>query len=311
VTAPRHNLDQLLVFDTIIRAGSFAAAAKALHRVPSAVTYAIRNLEEALDLKLFEKKGRKSVLTAEGHRVLEQVRAVLGQARSLDRLADHLGGKWEASVHVVADGALPMTSIVKGVQRFLARGLPTRVRLDIECQDGVLERFERDHAELMLTLDFDRELGTYALTRLPSLEMVLVASPTHPLTQRDRLDKEMLTSHLELVVRDTAPRFVDNPRASFLGTEHVIYLPDFHAKRLALIEGTGFGWTPHHIVDEDMRAGRLQPIDLVDGNRWTYQPRLVHRSTEPLGPAGMQLATDLKEAFWEGRKVEGRAGEDQ
>ena len=141
MSAPRHNLDQLLVLDTIIRTGSFAAAAKALYRVPSAITYAIRNLEEALGTPLFEREGRRSVLTPTGTRLLEQARAILGEARSLDRLADELAGEWEPTVHVVADGALPITTIVKGVQLFLGRGLPTRVRLDIECQDGVIERF--------------------------------------------------------------------------------------------------------------------------------------------------------------------------
>ena len=302
MSAPRHNLDQLLVFDTIIRTGSFAAAAKALHRVPSAVTYAIRNLEESLGLSLFEREGRRSVITQEGTRVLEQARSILSEARSLDRLADELGGEWEPTVHVVADGALPITLIVQGVQRFLSRGLPTRVRLDIECQDGVLERFQRDHAQLMLSLDFDRELGTFALTRLPTLDMAFVASPEHPLAQLDKVEKNDLSGHLELVVKDTAPRFVDQPRGSFMGTEHVIYLPDFHAKRLALLAGIGFGWSPVHVISEDLEAGRLKLINLAEGNQWSYHPRLVHRSTEPLGPAGLQLAEDLCEAFGGGEK---------
>ena len=297
MTAPRHNLDQLLVLDTIIRTGSFAAAAKALHRVPSAVTYAVRNLEESLEITLFEREGRRSVLTTSGTRVLEQARAILREARSLDRLADELGGEWEPTVHVVADGALPITSIVKGVQRFLARGLPTHVRLDIECQDGVIERFQRDKAQLMISLDFDQELGTFSLTRLPSLEMVLVASHIHPLSAGSGIEKDQLLAHLELVVKDTAPRFADQPRGSFMGTQHVIYLPDFHAKRLALVEGIGFGWIPRHIIEADLKEGGLVLLDLVGGNTWTYHPRLVHRSTEPLGPAGMQLAADLKAAF--------------
>ena len=105
MTRPRHSLDQLLVLDTIIRTGSFSSAAKALHRVPSAITYAIRTLEESLDLILFEKQGRRSVLTDAGHRVLEQARLVLSEARSLDRLADEIGGEWEPTVQVVADAA--------------------------------------------------------------------------------------------------------------------------------------------------------------------------------------------------------------
>jgi len=297
MSRPRHSLDQLLVLDAIIRTGSFSGAAKELHRVPSAITYAVRNLEESLDLSLFEKSGRRSVLTEAGHRVLEQARSVLGEARSLDRLADEIGGEWEPTVRVVADAALPITKIVKGLRHFLDRDLPTRVRLDIECQDGVLERFQQEHADLMLALDFDRELGTFALTHLPTLTMVLVVHPSHPLAQQRQIDKGLLTEELELVVKDSASRFNTKPRGSFMGSEHVIYLPDFHAKRLALLAGVGFGWVPEHVVKDDLSFGRLVEVSLIDGSRWSYHPRLVHRSTEPLGPAGMLLARDLKWAF--------------
>ncbi len=297
MTAPRHNLDQLLVLDTIVRTGSFAAAAKELFRVPSAITYAIRNLEESLEIEIFERQGRRSVLTDQGQRVLEQARTILGEARSLDRLAHELAGQWEVTVHVVADSALPITAIVKGVRRFLDRKLPTRIRLDIECQDGVHERFEKDHADLMLTLDFDRERGTYSVSRLPLLEMVLVASPEHRLGQAKSIEKADLFSEVELVVKDTATRFSDHPRRSFMGCQHVIYMPDFHAKRLALMAGIGFGWTPKHLVEKDLASGKLVMVDRVDGKEWTYHPRLVHRSTEPLGPAGLKLVEDLKWAF--------------
>ncbi|MGC6418591.1 MAG: LysR family transcriptional regulator [Bradymonadia bacterium] len=299
MSMPRHNIDQLLVLDAIVRTGSFAAAAESLNRVPSAVTYAVRNLEESLGIPLFEKVGRRSLLTADGHLLLEQARSVLAQARGLDRLADELAGEWETSIRLVADAALPITQIVRGLKRFFDRGLPTRVRLDIECQDGVLERFETEHADIMLTLDFDRESGTFTLFPLPVLEMVLVASAGHGLAHKQKIEKDDLAKELELVVKDTAKRFRDKPRASFIGTDNVIFLPDFHAKRLALLSGIGFGWTPKHIVADDLDSGALVLLDLVGGHHWTYHPRLVHRSTEPLGPAGMKLIEDLTVAFTE------------
>ncbi|MFM8390992.1 MAG: LysR family transcriptional regulator, partial [Methylophilaceae bacterium] len=51
------SLDALQVIDTIARKGSFAAAANALFRVPSAITYNVRKLEEDLGVKIFERKG--------------------------------------------------------------------------------------------------------------------------------------------------------------------------------------------------------------------------------------------------------------
>jgi DNA-binding transcriptional LysR family regulator len=53
------TLDSLEVLDAIDRRGSFAAAARELDRVPSAITYAVRRLEESLDALLFD-RGRRT-----------------------------------------------------------------------------------------------------------------------------------------------------------------------------------------------------------------------------------------------------------
>ena len=48
------SLDALEVIDAIARKGSFAAPADSLYRVPSAVTYTIRKLEDDLGIALIE-----------------------------------------------------------------------------------------------------------------------------------------------------------------------------------------------------------------------------------------------------------------
>ena len=51
------TLDGLEVLDAIDRRGSFAAAAEELHRVPSAITYSVQQMEESLDIALFDRRG--------------------------------------------------------------------------------------------------------------------------------------------------------------------------------------------------------------------------------------------------------------
>ncbi len=50
----------LQMVSLIARTGSFAAAARALGKVPSAVTYSIRQLEEQLDVLLFDRRSRQA-----------------------------------------------------------------------------------------------------------------------------------------------------------------------------------------------------------------------------------------------------------
>lgn len=56
----------LEVVDAVARNGSFSAAARELHRVPSAVSYTVRQLEEWLAVPLFERRHRDVELTAAG-----------------------------------------------------------------------------------------------------------------------------------------------------------------------------------------------------------------------------------------------------
>ena len=61
------TLDQLRLFMAVVDHGSFGAAARALNRAVSVVSYGIANLEAQLGLRLFDRQGtRKPQLTAAG-----------------------------------------------------------------------------------------------------------------------------------------------------------------------------------------------------------------------------------------------------
>jgi transposase-like protein len=62
--------DALSMLQAIARAGSFAAAARAIGVVPSALTYRVRQIEEALDVLLFDRSTRQARLTPAGDELL-------------------------------------------------------------------------------------------------------------------------------------------------------------------------------------------------------------------------------------------------
>ena len=281
---PRYTLDQLVVLDAIARSGSFAAAARELHRVPSAISYTVQALEGALGVALFDRQGHRASLTAAGRHLLEEARDLLARARQLDQAATLLGEGWEPELQVVVDGAWPMGPLVKALQEFGARAIPTQIRIDVEDQDGVIDRFHADHADMMIALGLE-DGGRLKGQALPALDMVLVASAAHPLAAMRGLDRDLLSAHVDLVVKDSSPAFARTPRKTFLGTRHVIRFSDFHAKLAALRAGVGFGWIPQHLVARDLEQGELVLLDLPDGNRWSYQPQLITRRDELPGKA--------------------------
>jgi len=264
------TLDQLRALEAVARTGSFGGAAESLHKVPSAISYAIKGLEDALELTLFDRRRRTATLTPEGARVLEAVREVLAEVRALDRLALQIRDGWEPELRVVVDGALPMGPLTRCLRTFSDPDIPTRLTLDVEYRHGVLDRFNQDRADLMLILGFDDtdDTSRYEMRPLAPLQMVLVGRGDHPNT--------------ELLVRDSSAR-IDS--TSFTGSRHLVHLTDFHTKRIALLDGAGFGWMPRHLVEEDLQDDALEQLEIDGLSSWTYHPQLVWRADHPPGRA--------------------------
>ncbi len=60
------SLDALEILDAIDRRGSFSAAGKELHRVPSTISYTVSKLEDDMGVQIFERSGPKIALTLAG-----------------------------------------------------------------------------------------------------------------------------------------------------------------------------------------------------------------------------------------------------
>ncbi len=289
-------LEHLEVLEAIVRTGSFAAAARETHRATSAVSYAVRALEESLGLELFDRSGHRAVLTPAGKTILEEARKVLGPALQLDAVARQLREGWEPRLEVVLDGIFPLPPVMRALKRFSAEQVPTQVRLMVEYLGGVRERFETDRADLMLSLDWTPDAALEGEALAP-IEMVLVVHCDHPLAGVQGVTREGLRESVELLVADSGSERSDRPHDIGFDARQQFELSDFHSKREALLGGVGFGWLPMHLAGEALDAGELAEVDAVDGARYRFTPYLVHRRGEAPGRGGRLFLELLREEY--------------
>lgn len=64
------NTKYLYTIKTVLETGSFQKAASKLNYTQSTVTFHIQQIEQELDIKLFDRIGRKMVLTQAGREIL-------------------------------------------------------------------------------------------------------------------------------------------------------------------------------------------------------------------------------------------------
>ena len=294
-----YTLDQLTALEAIDRLGSFSGAAKELGRATSAVSYAVKTLEHALDLELFDRSGHRAELTPAGRVVLQEARYVIRRAQGLQHRAAQLRQEWEPEVVIVLDGIVPMTPLIQAMRRFSGLGLPTRIQIRVEYLSGVRQRFHDDNADLMLAVDATQERGLVTHP-LPPIRMFLLVHRDHPLRKLGRaVTREDLAQHVELIVNDSGPVCWESPLLA-LGSPHVFELSDFYSKREALVGGIGFGWVPEHLVTEPLSSGALELVGFEEGDEHVFYPRVAHRRDVPLGRAAETFMVYLQDQLQDG-----------
>ncbi len=292
----KFDLDSLQVLDAIVEAGTFAEAARRLHRTQSAVSYAVGKLEKSLSLQLFDRSGHRAELTDSGRAILDEGRALLARAQQLESMAHQLSENWEAKLEVIIDGILPIDPILGVLKNFADEAIPTRIQVKMEFLGGVQYRFNRDDADIMVVKDFEPNFGLRA-TALSPVEVVLVCSRDHPLAELDAdspADRQILHEHVELTVQDSSPSGRADTR--MFGGPRVFYLSDFHAKKAALLAGLGFGWMPLYLVREELACRRLVEFPYLEISRYQFTPMAVHQTSRPLGRAGRRFIESLQAA---------------
>ena len=202
-TPMRLDLDSVRVLNAVVEQGSFAAAAKVLHRAQSAVSYQIRKLENNLNLTILDRSEYRAVLTPEGKAILSEGKRLLAQAEHIEHLARQLGQEWEPSFEVVIDGILEISPIMSVIKSLINEDIPTKISLTMEYLGGVQHRFEQNQADIMLVKEY--QASTQLLAHpLAEVECLLCVSNQHPLAKLKKVDLNALQQHIELSVHDSS-----------------------------------------------------------------------------------------------------------
>src|SRR5450631_866822 len=122
MTASRNVLtpEALTMMDVIARTGSFAAAARELGKVPSSLTYSVRQLEDALDVLLFDRRSRQAHLTAAGEELLNEGRRLLAQMDAVANRVKRVATGWETQLSIAVDGVISRLTMFELCEAFYA-----------------------------------------------------------------------------------------------------------------------------------------------------------------------------------------------
>ena len=265
----------------VARSGSMAAAARELGVVPSALTYRIRQVEDALDVLLFDRSSRQARLTEAGKELLREGNRLLAELDAVANRVKRVATGWEPQLTLAVDSVISRTTVLELCEAFFALDPPTRLRIREEALSGTLEALTSGQADLAIGVAIEPALsGSVHSKPLGTLHFVYAVAPHHPLAQAaEPLTDAMLMPHRAVAVADSVQRG-SGVTVGLMGGQNILTVPGMPEKLEAQLRGLGGGYLPEYLARPHIASGRLVEKQMQRAKRLVSMRYAWRRSTD-------------------------------
>jgi DNA-binding transcriptional LysR family regulator len=255
------TLDALRVLDAIDRKGSFGAAAEALFKVPSALSYTVQKLESDLGINLFDRTKQRAQLTAAGRLLLEQGRQLLQAANAIEEAVQQLESGWETQLRIAKDTVLPLAPLLQQINAFNLLDKRVAITIAEEVLGGTWDALIAERCDLALGASGDLPKGIFEYRLMGEVEFVFAVAREHPLCLHNGpVDAAAIQAFPTIVVADSS---LSTPARSsgLLESRQIIRVAHALAKIQAQMMGVGVGFLPAHLIQQELSSGDLIALD--------------------------------------------------
>jgi molybdate transport repressor ModE-like protein len=275
--------DALALLQTIAQTGSFAAAARSLGVVPSALTYRVRQMEDALDVLLYDRSSRQARLTEAGAELLREGARLLEEIDAVANRVKRVATGWEPQLTIAVDSIISKATVMELCATFFTLNPPTRIKLRDETLSGTLDALISGQADLALGVtEASTNTGIHSKP-LGDVSFVYAVAPHHPLANApEPLKDELVRQHRAVAVADTITRG-GGLTFGLLGGQDVFTVATMQDKLDTQLRGLGSGFVPECMARGYIETGRLvvkkmeRPQRLI---RVNYAWRSVAKSSQ-------------------------------
>ncbi len=285
-------MDQWRAFLAVVDAGGYAQAAAALHKSQSTVSYAVKKIEALLEVKVFEIKGRKAVLTEAGQVLHRRAQTLVEEAATLERGAAAMAEDWKPELRLAVEVLFPTWLLLQCFEAFATERPETRIELYETVLGGTDEALAGGQVDIAITSQLPE--GFLGDPLMP-VRVIAAAHPDHPL---HRLGRELtyrdLRRHRHLVIRDSG---IHRTRpGAWTGAEQRWTVSHKATSIRAASMGLGFAWYPEDSIRSELESGVLKPLPLREGRERWGELYLVFADPDYASRDERRLAEIIREA---------------
>ena len=291
---------QLKTFCTLVETRSFTKTAEALHYAQSSVTAQIQALEEDFGVALFDRLGKRVVLTEAGQRFLGYAQQVLHLTEEAQYVVPG-GDEPSGTLAIGASETLCTYRLPTVLQRFRARfpHVELRIRPALCIKNEALRlMMSEGQLDVAFLLKPQTQIESLVIEPLIHEPFQVVAPPGHPLTLLPRItpaDAQGVTIIVTEILREKYHHLFESERIP-AGRSTLLSFNSIEAIKQCVLAGIGIGVVPSVAIASEVAQGRLIPLNWT-GLDIPFVTQIAWHKDKRLSPALQAFLQVVREVF--------------
>ena len=273
------EIRQLATFIRVAQFKSFSRAAESLGYSQSAVTVQIRQLEEELNTRLFDRMGKRIALTDTGERFFSHACDVISQVNQA-RMSVAATTELHGTLHIGTIESLTCLKLPAVLHRYRQHHPKVSIHITVGEPEELIEQMERGELDMIYVLDEPLYSNNWHKLMEQREEIVFVASASlgEALGGRELTTEELVQYPFFLTEQDNYRRVLNRR----LAARRCILTPSlecsdtsFLIRMLEIDRGVSF--LPWYAVESSVRQGKLVRLSVADCYISLYRQILCHK----------------------------------
>lgn len=256
------NTKNLITFKTILETGSFKKAADKLNYTQSTVTFQVKQLEEEVSLKLFEKIGRHMEITQAGKDILPYIDMILQGLQQINNYGKSLSEMTGTIKLAIPDSILTYT-IQPFIQAFLHEAPNVQLIINSLPSEEVNQSIINGAADIGINCERDIYPDTIVHKKLGTYKAVLIASP---FAEEDKFN--FITPHQRKffsLICNEPDGYYQRKMNQYLEEKDIVLNPymkvqSIEAVKKCVMNNIGIAVVPTYSVENELKSGALVSI---------------------------------------------------
>lgn len=256
------SLVHLKTFLTAVRTGSFTQSAYALSLSQPAVSGHIAALEEELGVRLFERTGRRIVLTDAGRLVERAAREIMDREQRLRSELEDLGDCRGGTIRIGASRIMGVYVLPRILTAFRDLHPEVELRVSTHTAHTILRMVEDNAFDLAVVAEGDERLRTenVGAKRIGTDHLAVVAPAGGSYVSGDLLTPGRVAAE-SFILPGRGTASAQNLRRSLeergIRLKSTIEMDDAGSIKRAVEEGAGLAVVSRVVVERELTDGRL------------------------------------------------------